>query len=562
MVETSGNKSFKEFDIIKFAREVISEIENIRSYSQATDEKTAESFNLPTESRINAFFRLIGLPMFVSIENKTEIRQDKGVLKAGDRILSPGYDSRQGRDITNKIIKNSDMVGNIPVSNLLRIRENSLSQIRNEIGSTELNERMRKALIRPLAIAPNVPANDDFQTGKIRAGEVGKDENTKRTVFKKLKPLITSYIDGGIQPRAHERARPFMRETQRHLIDNQTALPKPFIEEVVRIRLLHSANAEKNKDKEKSQEFVNQIKATLGEELFQEVFGSDQFLKEINVLEEFILSKMLSAAYQLASRYIALERRLQKALQKDRYEISIKTSSSKQSPFGKRTVISTSLELREGETANIIKELNIAINKDEALLSLLPTSDTIFLEQPNRATTKNVIPISLLNSFTSLLTPDLEQNKKTLRRLQEQSKRDAQELENLRVELDMMTGEFSEISIPDVVSVIIGLFLISREDLLALLDTGVLTDMSNDPSLKDALADFGVSPASSDTLTAINNLEKQVDFFFTAINFWINRFREKNIMKVKDNRKKDNITRREPDKPRERYVSLAKIEEG
>ena len=62
--------SEKDFDVISFAKKIMSEVESIRSFTKTKDEKTGEGFQLPTETRINAFFRLIGFPMFVSIKGK------------------------------------------------------------------------------------------------------------------------------------------------------------------------------------------------------------------------------------------------------------------------------------------------------------------------------------------------------------------------------------------------------------------------------------------------------------------------------------------------------------
>jgi hypothetical protein len=91
MVETSNTTSKAKFDVIGFARNVLAEIENIRSYRKVQDDNTKEDFGLPVESRLNAFFRLVGLPMFVTAKSKDESNSQNTGLK-GNLHLTPGYD--------------------------------------------------------------------------------------------------------------------------------------------------------------------------------------------------------------------------------------------------------------------------------------------------------------------------------------------------------------------------------------------------------------------------------------------------------------------------------------
>ncbi len=47
--------TLNKFDVIKFAKNIISEVEALRSFKTATDEVTTQRFNVPTESRLNTF---------------------------------------------------------------------------------------------------------------------------------------------------------------------------------------------------------------------------------------------------------------------------------------------------------------------------------------------------------------------------------------------------------------------------------------------------------------------------------------------------------------------------
>ena len=103
--------------------------------------------------------------------------------------------------------------------------------------------------------------------------------------------------------------------------------------------------------------------------------------------------------------------------------------------------------------------------------------------------------------------------------------------------MEMMTGEFSGISILDVISVICALFMISKEDLLALFDSDAIENMKNESaSLKAAVENLESSKPSLET--AISNLESSVEdvfYLFSTLSRQL-MYNKKNVRK-KPNKK-------------------------
>lgn len=526
MAEKAGVNTIHKFDIIKFAQELINEVEQIRAYSSLVDTDSEQKFNLPTESRINTFFRLIGLPMFVTIESKGDKDTTSG-FKTGNQHLTPGFDKSRVIDFGEVTIKDANKIGTDQISSILSTRESLLLQREKNIGSDDFNKYMTLAFTKPIPLSPNVPKKDG-------AGSVGKGDS-QRPVFKKLKPLITSYKN--VFPKSHEVARPFLPDPINAKVDNSTSLKKPFIETVARIRLIESSTSGNTASKTKQNDFLTSITNSLGSSLFNQIFGeSKTIFQQANVLEQFILSKLLSTVNQIANKRVLLERE-QKRLAGDLpFQIAVKTTSSRQNPLGKVSSVSADVTLLEkSQKGRLLNKLNVAVAKDEALLSLLPTDDTVNSagSTPNQAGTKNVVKSALVNPFVNILNNDLNRNRKEVKRIKSQIKKATQEAENLRLELEMMTGEFTGISIPDVVSVIIALFLISKSDLMALLDRKVKEDMAKDTSLTSAVSAFDSSSSGGSeqeaeaALKAVKNLEKRVDDVFELLNAQANAIRDR-----------------------------------
>ena len=503
MVEGISTNTFNNFDVIGFAKNIINEIENIRSFDLSTNSETSPNSSIPVESRVNAFFRLIGLPMFITVKDKN--KKDKGKL-SGETYLSPGF---FGAALDMYNIKNTE---DGDISFKLFVREGELNIIENSIGSGLLNQNMANALRSSIPIQPNVPSDPNI----IGGSTIGNGTTFERYVYKKLFPLITSYID--VMPKRNEVARPFTTNDSLKSIDNQTPLPRPFIETVVRIRLVSGGNAGNSSQLDKNQDIDNSLKATIGNEEFntltagnKDVFDS---LRSIDTIESFIVVRLFQSIYQLANRWYRLHNMQQVFFKKIPYIVSVKTSSAKRSAFGKRADVSADLVLDDkSEVSKKLKKLNDMIAKEEVLQTLLPSNDVI--ENTNN---KSSAFATLVNPFSSLLNYGLEQLKKQAQDIENSVKKNIQEVDRLRVELEMMTGEFTGLSIIDVITVITALFIIDKEKLVALLDKYVIEDMKKDPSLRSAIDTMKNIGTYTSAAGAVTELETIVTFLFSVFN--------------------------------------------
>jgi hypothetical protein len=496
--------SDKEFDIIGFARKIMSEVEKIRSFERIFDDESGTSGNVPIESRINAFFRLIGLPSFVEVNDETSGKQQSGDSL---KFLSPGFGVTVKSELSDKIVRNSTQQSyispsgeDVKVNIVLSNRESELGKIYNSIGTKDSNEKMTKAICSPLDIKPNIPkrilGEGEF-IPKLPPRNTPDVEN-KRTIFKKLLPLITSYWHPNVLPLMNEVARPFLSVEERR-IDRNTVLSKPFIEEVIRIRFVNLGSAKTESEKQSTKDITDSIIELLGSDIdgnsiFEDVFGNTtDIFSEVTLLEQFIIDKFLDAIRNLARKWVKLNEQRIRILRETRPKISVKTNSGRRI-FGKRVVISTVLDgTSDGEK---IRKLNEAIAEEEGLLTLLPSDDNESVNAKT-GTTKNITGTALQNPFTDLLNYNLSKNKEKRSNLVSQSKRNIKSIEKIRVELDMMTGEFIGLSIPDIVIVITALFLIERDQLLSLLDRDVIDVMKEDNVLKAIVEDINPDPTGA-----------------------------------------------------------------
>lgn len=505
--------SEKEFDVIGFGKSILSEVERVRSFRKVSDTETKEGFQLPVESRIDAFLRLIGLPYFVSVTDK------KGVEKKDDiKFLNPGFGKTTRSGLADKKITNNfkqdykDPNGTTgKIGTVVSRRKNDLATLTEGIGSSDMNIRMSKALCAPLDVIPNFPEKILTGEGDYTFTYPGSGVTDKRKVVKRLFPLVPNYDQ--VLPLSNELARPFSLSVSERRVDRDTVLRKPFIEQVVRIRFVVYGSAQKASELEGQKDFIKSIKQLVGENEFSKIFPTSddsRIFTDANLVEQFIINKFLDAIKNLARRWVKINEQRINLLRKIRPTVNIKTSSARQSPFGKRIEVSTDLSnTSEGEK---IKKLNKAISREEALIAILPTDETEEKE-PNVSKTRNITPSALQNSFTELITYNLKKNKEVRSNLVARSKKNITTLERIRLELDVMTGEFTGLSLPDVVCTIAALFLMDRNKLLNLLDKYVVDFMKTDSVLKTIVKD--VNPTSTNAMEAVQELEKRVDQLFT-----------------------------------------------
>jgi len=512
-----------KFDVISFAKSILSEVGKVRAFANTTDDITQEGFTLSKESRINAFFRLIGLPMFVTVKKKDK-ESTTDDLKEGNNHITPGYSQSFSRKLSEYVIDNSK-----DVKTDLEKREMVLLKNEGDSGTDEMNNAMTNAIIFPIPLLANIPQEASGNSKQMKAEDIRGIY--KRDVFKKLKPLMTSYVNGGIKPCKNELARPFLRDPEEQLVDSETMLPKPFIETVIRTRLVSCSGGGSAQQQENKQNFLDSLQQYLGDEDLSSIFtGNWKLFTNSDLLERFIVYRLVDSLTQLAAQWVELQKIQERLYTETTFKVVIKTTSSKQSPFGKRTEITAdALMAEDSDLGKRLRDLRQKQVKQEALLSLLPTEDVVTNDKNSKIkNTKNVALATLVTPFVTLISSSLIQIQKQISDINDEIIKKGREVEGLRLQTEMMTGEFTGLSIVDVVIVIMALFMIDKKDLINLLDSDSVEEMKKDPILETALYDLGIdSPSTQDAKTAVSNLEKMVDQLYILLNIEIAKIKDR-----------------------------------
>jgi hypothetical protein len=503
----------REFDILDFAKQLLQEVEAFRSSRDYVSDDLGNNVSqLPVESRLNTFLRIIGLPQFVSTVKKDKKSKNE---KENLSVISPGYSKTFFSKRYNETFFSTNKVkyNGVNLGEMLSVREGELLKIENELTDSDLSERMTIALYYPMAIEPNPQKFIDLGDGFTKVS------------YKQLFPLISHYVD--VYPMEKNTARPFVSDLEEIRVADKF-LNKPFIEQVIKMRL--SVNSLTEAEKNSQEQFTKSIKDFLGSDkngkpIFDQVFSNNKLFQNNNIAERYIIEKILDALYGLANKWVKLEQYRKYLLSKINAKISIKTASSRYNVFGKKIEASSILD--GSSDGNYINELNKKIAIEEAYISILSIEDSNF--NPKTPETSNVSKAALNDTFFSLLTKDLSELVAEKERKLAEVNRNVSDVEKLRAESDSFTGEFTGLSIPDVVIVICALFLLNIEYLLQLLDNSSIEILKQDDKYKSAIEKYNIQPGVNSSLSAVLELEKVVLNIYGLFNLRVDSIVNKTI---------------------------------
>ena len=534
--------SLFKFDVIKLAKQFLKEVEIFRGYK--IDLSSPNTKN--QESRVNTFFRLIGLPSIVKIKALTD---DIGVIGGEEtdaKVLTPGF--KLGYGVEAAIITNSEKKElkveldkkQKVLSDALYDREKELEKIEKAEGSPKSNKNRKLAFKKPMTPKMNFFGN--YQG---------------REIFKSLSPFIVSYFD--VFPRTHDLSRPFLQDPRKGYIVN-TELKRPFLETVILIRLVNLSGA--------SSKITNEYTKSMWERLKEQVksaYSDDKEMKFMasllpekgSIIESFIIEQLITVVPQLAKRWVSINKHIDEILKHIDVAFVPLTPGAKQNPIGKQSNQS-SFEAKNSQDDKRISQLEARIRQSEAIISLLPIQDSVARNsEGNSISARNVMSNALTSPFISILTKDLDEEKKKLEELKTKRKELSQKADKLRLEIDMMTGEFSGLSVPDVVFTIMSLFLLEKKDLLNMLDLDVLEEMKLDAKLKSAIEKEKIdTPTPEQTLESVEKLKSKVEDLYTLFEMEIKAIKNKTKRTSSKNKNKDGKQSQSKSKKVERTVSV------
>ncbi len=534
-------KLFK-FDVIKLAKQFLDEVENYRAYKPTLDKKNQR----PNESRVNTFFRLIGLPHIVKIDKITENEDIIGGESSDAKVLTPGF--KLGYGVEFAYISNSEKKdlkikwdNKQPVLySTLSNREKQLSLIDNDTYSSESKSNRIKAFKKPLS--PKMNFDGTYQ---------------KREVFKSLSPFISSYVD--VFPKTKNLARPFLQDPKKGFIIN-TELKRPFLETVILIRFVNLSGAANKKTSEYTKKMwlnLKQQTESAYSDKAEMKFMASLLPENGTIIEAFIVERLVTVVSQLARKWTAITKNITEILKHIDVAFVPITPGAKQHPFGKQSN-QASFEAKNSEDDKKISELEAKIRQSEAIISLLPIQDSIAKNsEGNSISARNVMSNALTSPFISILTKSLDEKKKKLNESKRKRKEMSQKADRLRLEIEMMTGEFSGLSVPDVVFTIMALFLLDKKELLYMLDSDVLKEMKKDTKFKVILEKEEISSSTpAQTLEAVEKLKDKVANLYTLFEMEVKNINNKNKKTDSKNKNKDGKQSQSKSKKVERTVSV------
>jgi hypothetical protein len=262
------------------------------------------------------------------------------------------------------------------------------------------------------------------------------------------------------------------------------------------------------------------------------------FFMESSGVEEIIVVKIFDSLSQLALRFSEL-RSNQEYLASlgGTFTVSLTTESSKDT-FGKKVSAVTSGSFDESsKIGSRLAELKQRLAKEQVNLLLLTGDSSVNISSDKTNNASN----SLLSSmFIDLLKKEGESIENEIKRYEENYKNLSVQADALRLEIDLMTGEFCGLSIIDVIAVIAGLFLIDEKSLFALLDKETKEYMINNDLFKNKQDMLKVSKNEvEDAVNAVLLLQKIVFSMYVFVNSLIDSVndRTKRNVTVQKNKK-------------------------
>jgi hypothetical protein len=392
-------------DFEKFAVDAIKSIDELRS-TNADLKNLDNNPTKPVESRINAFYRAIGLPAFT-----TNVNIKDKELNNGNFHKSDPNDKK--------------------VESLLKDAEK-----READFSLELSEEAQKKFLDNI---------EETVLSRIKSGtESGKAK--KGTLF----PMI---VDGNIPilPQSKRVGGAFHQKNS-SLVNNDITYRRPLIETIVLLRL-RSDGFVSDVDRKKLQNSFSDLQK---EGFFD---GSSD-----NLLSIYILDSLLSAITKPDGIMKIIDFTIER-LGRVRRQVRDSFKDSKEAIVAEeQPAVGESDGL--GEIEKLKEKRELLKSESNARITLLEYDDTL----ESSETTRNMKDALFAQILLDTLLSDTSDIDKTINEGEAEKKNLDRVHKRLNRNMDLILGAYSGISGIDVLAIITALFLIDEKDLLGLLN--------------------------------------------------------------------------------------------
>lgn len=512
-------------DINTYYTRVIKNIDAFRSRFNATTSNIAKNISLqdldtvfannesnstsPQESRCNAFYRMMGLPV---------------ISGDGALLYSPGFDPDLNRDKDR--IQNNLKIANSAIEKfkiLLNAREIYPKNIGKWFQVQDANaSALAISAIFPRSFGDQVkdpnPLSLDTQLFVVQDRSLVKVnfQNQLNTIIENqivnsyhiLKPFIVDpRIELTVTPGVNRICAPFLLDKSKTQLSKNNYLQRPYIEKIIRVRFNNKNILAEQKGKEEINKYVNEIinfaknNTDITDTSIIDNLGNSlnnlhkseivNFNKLIKVLEAFVL--------ELVNCIIQINR--------IRTFINWKPIPNINGP----ELGSVLNKVDVNDTANNQK-IEKEISKLE-IKKILGTTD--FNVGLNNTDLGNFIFSDIDDIVFDTVKHNTEFFDKQLNKLNRQRDEWGNQANELLKKVEIITGEFSGLGLLDIVSIQAALWIISPEALLGLIDNYAFERMQTNQELKTNVKKL--SP-----IMALTEFEKKLSEVYVLIGHFYN----------------------------------------
>ena len=445
------------------------------------------------ESRLNCFFRLLGLPATRDVSKiNREKREDADLGFITQSSTLNYFDSNSLKGVLFPGQSLTDNIGDV-----VNARERELSKRRTPAGFSLMMDN-------PLSL-------NELSTTTV-ISETIQDEGLvvrKTSIF----PLI---VDASIPVfPILNRTAPLFYDGDFILGGVQTKrLARTFIESVIYIRtqrFTEDASDQINSITENTKTFVLGLnpKETLSSEKEEEVaelvksLGVSNNQVNFNLIEAQMINRLVQAISSSAKAYRQIVQETKKTSNQVRfYPEPKKTAKEKSGNTSQIISGSKQNQFLEQRGASI----NAQIEETNVLLSLLPTNKVLEADARKRLldstpTTADLAPDFFVSEFTDVVAWNLESLKQQMRSIDKQKMRSTRKLEILKSQIMYFSGEVQGLSVFDILCVFLALFTLDFDHLVGLLNQDARDRLENNSFFSDAAS----SNNNSLTNISLNN---------------------------------------------------------
>lgn len=522
--KTDNNINNISVDIKELYDTFISQIDSSRSYTGIKDdpgllssltpeninnikEVKKEAFNISTsaqESRCHAFYRIIGLPV-VANENS---------------YYSPGFDLDAIKD-TSKVEAKIKIIQNIN-KDLLKIsirRENYINQTVSEWFKTpslssdliawssynirDFSSGFSKE-IDPLDTEPNNQKYtiDDKDPQNISFSEYLKisDDAEQLSKFKSalsryhfIKPIfVDPRIELSVQPAKNILCVPFADEDKTKLNDT-TILKRPLIEKICRERLY--VKKEKTTDTQTLQDVLSNVGNSPKD---QETIKKAVSALNLSQDQQQIAIKYTSILNALINKLIDAQKTIKSTRAKYHW-IPVPNSSGPEIGLSTRAIEYSNPDNLNTEADKAIVSAVARLTVQQLIFEITGKKETVASEQFNFSNFDLLID----DNSSGLSDKNEKITKKLIQQRNEQCDYANEALKNIEI----LTGEFSGLGLIDIICIYAGLYFISEQSLVGLMDLDAQNRMANVKELKSI-------ENPSNVLVSLKELSKSIKAFY------------------------------------------------